>query len=76
MSGKPIVVAGPEAGRTIPVAEGATLPELCAMSVEAFRCWLAERRWSDRQRDLASSLNAEQRITQVTSRLVCEWQGT
>ncbi len=35
---------------------GRTLPELAALSVEKLRDWLAERPWSDRQRELAGHL--------------------
>lgn len=39
--------------------EGKTLPELTAMSIEALRGWLGERRWSRRQRELAGHLLEE-----------------
>jgi excinuclease ABC subunit A len=41
------------------LVEGATLPSLCAMSIEAFRRWLAERRWTLRQREVAGHLLEE-----------------
>jgi len=39
--------------------EGLTLPEVTAMSVEALRAWLAKRRWSRRQREVAGHLLEE-----------------
>ncbi len=39
--------------------EGMTLPEVTAMSVEALRAWLAKRRWSRRQREVAGHLLEE-----------------
>jgi len=39
--------------------EGLTLPEVTAMSVEALRAWLAGRRWSRRQREVAGHLLEE-----------------
>jgi excinuclease ABC subunit A len=39
--------------------EGRSLPELAALSIENLRRWLAERRWSDRQREMAGHLLEE-----------------
>jgi excinuclease ABC subunit A len=39
--------------------DGRTLPELAEMSVEQLRAWLGERRWTPRQRELASHLIEE-----------------
>ncbi|HUO85861.1 MAG TPA: excinuclease ABC subunit UvrA [Thermoanaerobaculia bacterium] len=39
--------------------EGWTLPELAALSIEGLRAWLAERRWTPRQRELAGHLLEE-----------------
>ncbi len=44
--------------------EGKTLPELAALSVEQLRAWLRERRWTDRQREVASHL-----IDELTERI-------
>ena len=38
------------------VLAGETLPGLAAMSVEELRAWLAARRWTDRQREVAGHL--------------------